>query len=235
MIRQRVLPLTGLPTLALALTMAACGAAADAALETRTFPIEYLDPAIARSLIEPYILSEGAMIQDAVPGTPAISVRERREILDRIAATLDEYDRPTARSVALRFQIIEADGFEATDPEIAEIESVLRELFRFEGYRLVGEAWVLGRGLSEFRQQVDDTGGGTNDLFHLNGSIRDIQVNPDGVGRVSLNVELWHGDHDPFFVAEISVPIGQTVVIGGGKPAARERTLILAVRPEVAP
>ncbi len=232
MIRNRTLPFA----LALASTLApaACGAGSGNELETRTFRIEHLEPSVAQSLIGPYALSEGAVIQVVVGGgARALSVRERKEILDRMQATLAEYDRPLPSSVSLHFQIIEADGYETADPEIAEVEAALRELFRFRGYRSIGEAWVQGRRFGEFRQRVADVRD-TNQSFALHGRLHSVKPAATGRGTVDLDVELAHETGGSFLATQISIPIGQTVVIGSGKPAGRAGTLILAVRPEIA-
>lgn len=83
----------------------------------------------------------------------AVTVRETPDNLDKIARVLAQFDRPTL-SVRLHFQIIQADGAARSDPAIAEVEAALRKLFRFRGYRLVGEAVVGGTEHSEASQEI---------------------------------------------------------------------------------
>src|SRR5215211_109995 len=73
----------------------------------------------------------------------ALTMTASRAKLDQIEELLRRYDvaSPTVR---LRFQIIEADGFSTNDSSIAEVEAALRELFRFQGYRLVADALATG-------------------------------------------------------------------------------------------
>jgi hypothetical protein len=231
MIRHRTL--MGSASLAVAILAAACGAGPGNRLETRTFSLESLSPEAAVSLLEPYILSEGATIRAAPGNVRAITVRERPEILGRIEATLAELDRAAAPAVALHFQIIEAGGFDTADPRIADVEAALRELFRFQGYRLAGEGLLHVRRFGDFNQRVGNVW--TSDMpFYLQGHVRDIRHTGDGGGSVSLDIQIFYGDSDPFFSTKLTVPLGQTFVIGSGKPlSSRHSTYILAVRPEI--
>src|SRR5690625_5166884 len=188
-----------------ALALGGCGAGPAGGLETRTFRLEHVEPGEMASLIEPYILSERGMLQVGAGTTPALTVRERREILHRIGATIPEFDVPQP-TVVLHFAVIEADGFEESDPAIAVVESVLRGLFRFKGYRLDAEA-VLGGRLMEVR------GGAENRSVRL---------------RVTLE-DTWH----TVLSTELEIPIGQTVVLGTGMATVARSTMILTVRPEI--
>ena len=224
MISRRILPVPA--AFAVAILAAACGAGSADRLETRTFRLESLTPAVTVSLLEPYILSEGGTIQAAKGDVPAITVRERPAVLDRIEATLVEFDRMSAPAVALHFQIIEAVPSDTTDPRIADVDAALRELFRFKGYRLVGEALIHGRKFATFDQQV--AGG-----LALRGKVWEIRRSDDGNGYVDIDIRLYQYDNEPFLGTQILVPTGQTFVIGNGIPPFNYRTLILVVRPEI--
>lgn len=214
-----------------AYTLGGCGAGPAGGLETRTFRLEHVEPDEMASLIEPYILSERGILKVGAGMTPALTVRERREILDRIGATIAEFDQPQP-TVTLHFELIEADGFEESDPAIAEVESVLRELFRFKGYRLAKETVVRASTRSEFSQLLGSLPSTTASApLTLAGSIREVR------GRAeNRSVNLTITVQDPWrmvLMTDMEIPIGHTVVLGSGQPSMARSTLIVTVRPEV--
>lgn len=212
------------------LVMAAC--VSEVSLETRTYELKYLDDDVAADLIRPYVYFE----REGATGTMTVTegkltVRETAENLERIEAALAEFDTPKP-GVRLTFQLIEADGFEGTDPEIREVEAALRELFRFEGYRLVGTALVNGMEGSYLRQDVPSDDPGV--VYHLQTGIADVRTDADG-GSIVLQVELEAWDN-ALLVTTVRVRAGQTAVLGSAAmrtEGAEGRTLILAVRPEL--
>jgi hypothetical protein len=136
-----------------------------------------------------------------------------------------------AQSATLRFQIIEADGFTATDPAIADVQKVLSELFRFRGYRLAAEAVIRASG--GFSQQV----------AAVNGQV--YTISGDGAGFVGEGhraagqfyidgLTLWTDETSVVLQTSLTMPVGQTVVVGSAKPSGEAPTLILVVKP-VAP
>jgi hypothetical protein len=201
------------------------------ALETRTFELMYLDDDVASELVAPYVYFDrqgqnGAMT--VVEGK--LTVRETTDNLDRIARVLAEFDTPKP-GVRLRFQLIEADGFDSTDPEIMEVENALRDVFRFEGYQLIGEALINGIAGSWVQQDVPSDDGV---VFRIHAGISSIRTDSEG-GSVQLQVELqaWG---DALLGTSLRVRSGQTAVLGSAALRTGEksdRTLILAVRPEI--
>ena len=195
---------------------------------TRTFELQYLDPGEAIQMVSPYVYAEREGAPGLVTGfTGGITVRETPEALDRIAEVLEQYDRAKP-GVRLRFQIIEADGFTERDARIADVQSALEELFRFEGYRLLTEtplALMEGASSSQILA-VDDR------QFQIEAHLE--QVRGTGArGSVELVVGLAEfGDgYGPSINTTMAVPVGQTVVLGSAK-ARDKATLILTVLPE---
>jgi hypothetical protein len=140
----------------------------------------------------------------------------------------------TPESVLLRFQIIQADGFTETDASIADVSQVLRELFRFRGYRLAAESVVRVTSGAEFRQTTSDSDG-VEYIIEGNAMMR-------GDGRsdsVRLGVQLYRDRARPdgpplvhLIQTALTVPVGQTVVVGSARTAPDMPTIILVVRPE---
>jgi hypothetical protein len=203
----------------------ACGGGPD--LDTRTFELQYLDPDEAIGMVSPYVYSD----REESPGrisafSSGLTVRETSDNLDRIGRVLAEYDRPKP-GVRLIFQLIEADGPGEPDPRIRDVESALRELFRFEGYRLVSEtnmAAMQGTGSS---QQLHD---GTREFF-IAANVHEIRGSSDKAS-VALSVHLGMSNVGEAIQTSMAVPVGQTVVLGSTKPIDQP-TLILTVRPEL--
>jgi hypothetical protein len=216
---------------ALAATATIVACSAEPALETRTFELMYMDDDVAADLIAPYVYFDRDGAKGAMTVTEGkLTVRETADNLERIAGVLAEFDKPKP-GVRLRFQLIEANGFASVDPEISEVESALRDVFRFEGYRLLGEALVNGIEGSWLRQDIPSDDG---EVFHLQTGITDVRTDSEG-GSVGLQVELqaWG---DALLATSLRVRAGQTAVLGSAALRTGEtqgRTLILAVRPEL--
>lgn len=200
------------------------------ALETRTFELQYMEPHEARDLIRPYVWDDRAGAAGTMSAADnTISVRETPDNLDRIAAVLEEFDRPRP-TVRLHFQLIEADGAARGDPAIADVEAELRRLFRYEGYRLVNEAVVGGMEGSHIEQIVGaDTPDETWVILATIGSVRVI----DDSGWVQMEVGVRNPRRGAF-MTRVNARIGQTMVVGNAELMTGGGTLILTVRPEIA-
>lgn len=219
----------GCLTLGLALATGACaGTDRVPETETRTFEVLYLEDWVVESLVAPYVY-EG---REAAPGMASVvegklTVRETAENLRRIEETLTEFDRPKP-VVRLTFQIIEANGSTEVDPRIADVENALRELFRFEGYRLVEEILVHGTEGNDVFQEFD-----SEELGHsaLEARIRNVRIDSSG-GSVQIEMR-FHVAERGSFGTTVRVRAGQTAVLGRTPGAAGSANLILAVRPEL--
>lgn len=197
-------------------------------LDTRTFELKYMRGEEARDIIRPYVFDD----RPKAPGQishqgPLITVRETPDNLDKIARVLAQYDRP-APSVRLHFQIIQADGATRPDPAIAEVEDALRKLFRFRGYRLVGEALASGTEFSESAQQIAGAGG----PYTIVARIGDVSGTADS-GIVRLETFLNIPGVGQALQASVSLRAGQTAVLGNARLNPEGGTVILAVRPEL--
>jgi hypothetical protein len=209
------------------LALVACNAAPT--LETRTFALQHLQPDVAATMIEPYVYDQ----RDGAPGrithtAQTLTVRETADNLDRIAAVLAEYDKPKPW-VRLHFQIIEADGARAADPRIAEVETELRKLFRFTGYRLLTEAVMSGTAQSDVSQAVGEGEG----QFFIEVVIHDVRtVNDTGIVAMQVRLRSLIGLG---LGSQINAREGQTVVLGNTQvgEGPRRSTVILTVRPEL--
>lgn len=216
----------GTLALALGLALPAAGCGGGPELETRTYDLSYLEPAEAAEMVAPYIYGDR-------PGTPGvvshfpggITVRETRDNLDKIDRVLTRFDRAKP-GVRLHFQVIEANGDRQTDPRIADVESALKELFRFRGYRLLAEAQMGALEGSSSTQALRQEGR----EYGIRADVRRIRAGQSGA--VDLSVALFAERFGTVIQTSMSVPAGQTVVLGSAQPYPDQPTLILTVRPE---
>lgn len=220
----------GIVVLALAaLGVVGCGGADRVPeTETRTFEVLYLEDWVVERLVAPYVY-EG---REGAPGTASVvegklTVRETPENLDRIESTLREFDHPKP-VVRLSFQIIEANGDAEVDPAIADVEDALRELFRFEGYRLLDEVLVHGTEGNQVFQEFDSEGLGRAAIEAV---IRNVRTDSSG-GSVQIEIRFVAGDRTQFGTT-VRVRAGQTAVLGRTPTSVGSRNIILAVRPEL--
>jgi type II secretory pathway component GspD/PulD (secretin) len=213
-----------IPVLLISIGLGGC-AASGGGEETRTMTLAHMKPDQAFMLVEPYV--GDAKNVRATERPAALTITAPGAKLDQIEELLRRYDVPSP-GVRLRFQIIEADGFTTNDSAIAEVETALRELFRFRGYRLVAEAFAAGSARSStFHQMV-----GPGDV-HLRLHVDIGQVTAsEGRKAAELHVVL-SGVGGNVLESGVTVPHGQTVVLGTARPFPNMGALILVVRPEI--
>jgi type II secretory pathway component GspD/PulD (secretin) len=209
------------------LCLAACNSAPQ--LDTRTFDVQYLPTDEAVTMIDPYVYVDRPGAPGRVTRTEqTVTVRETPDNLDRIAAVLARYDKPRPW-VRLHFQIIAADGPRAADPRIAEVETELRKLFRYTGYRLMNETVLSGTARSSVSQQVGESPGSA-----IGVDIMDVRTTND-TGIVSMNVE-FRTPEGTGLGSRINAREGQTVVLGNTQMrlgSGERGTIIVTVRPEL--
>ncbi len=196
-------------------------------LDTQTFELQYLELYTAAELVEPYVYVDRPDAAGQVSvARNLITVRETADNLEKIARVLKQYDTPPT-SVQLQFQIIEANGATTTDPAIANVESVLRRLFRFEGYRLSAEAMMGGVEGSRVTQIL-----GSEAQYRIEAVISRIRTVGDS-GVVHVEVMLGADGVGLLFETSVNVRVGQTMVLGSTQRDPASGTIILTVRPEL--
>ena len=197
-------------------------------LDVRTFNLEHRSGYEAAQLVDPYVFGDREGAPGALSATPnAISIRETADNLDKIARVLEEFDQPIP-PLWLRFHLIEADSFQDTDPAIAEVVEELRGLFRFEGYRLLGEALVSVAGGTLDSQDFTQRFLGTEESFSV---MAGVHIQRPGSVRLEP-IQLWQNERDRLLESSVNVSPGQTVVIGGGRAQDGGRAFILTVTAE---
>jgi hypothetical protein len=194
-------------------------------VETRTFRVQHLDEDYVEALLQPYVYTD----RDMAPGTMsvaagAVTIRETRDNLEKIERVLEEFDvAPPA--VRLRYQLIEANGLSGPpDPSIADVVEELRGLFRFQGYRLLGETFVMV-GCCEFSQPFAGL------PWVVTGSWS--RIARAGVVEIAgLSVIAAGASSPPAQYGGVTVAVGQTLVLGNAPSSSDGKTVILTVRAE---
>lgn len=205
-----------------------------------TVPLKHLSAADAVKLLQPFVTTlpfegkvGGAVFP--VPNGTAITIRERVTNYARMLQLLREYDR-SAATVAFTFQLIVADNSGGRDPDIASLDTVLRSVLKYTGYRLIGVG-VMRSGESAYAKETITADG---QKFTLAMSIRDIRTS-GAESSVKLSVSLRrdkgmivNGEEvaEEMLSTGVTVPIGQTVVLGSASLDAK-RAIILTVRPQL--
>ena len=203
-------------------------------LETRTFALHHMDATEAAKLIDLYIYAEreGApgVASATKRGSPAISVRETPDNLDRIAAVLAEFDRPGTSSLALKFQLISPNGSEP-DPQIADVVRELDSFLRFDGYSLESEALVsLIGGAFHQRIRTEETTYDINGVYWPRTKTLEISVRTSRHPKRSGNTTFTpvFSDGRQLFTTEVVIQPGKTLVLG--TVTGDDATAILVVR-----
>jgi hypothetical protein len=210
--------------------------AAASQVTVRTFMLQRLSQQQAADLLAPYTSqAKGEGVFTAGTGVRGVTVRGTRETLTRVDSLLRANDRP-ARALRLRFQLIAAvDSAIARDPAIADVETALRGVFQFRGYRPIAEGVVFTvEGSPLFTVVLK---GGEDDRYEITGSLRGL-VTDAPEPAADLDVTLKRPGVEGAFAGSnvlstrLNAPLGKTVVLGSGAGAGNTRTMILVVRPE---
>lgn len=197
-----------------ALALGACDS--HRGMVVRTYPLHRLSTDDAVTLLTPYV-GEGGYLTGR---SRFVTVRERPAQLDSIAAVLRRYDG-APQTVTLHFQVIEAGDFAGGDSAIARVAAPLRELFRYRGYRLLGEMTVVTLEGGHFLQVQPG--------LRIDGMVREATAaGPDA--RVTLDLDVTGGDGS--VATSVSGPPGKTLIVGSQKKAGGG-AIIAAVTPEV--
>lgn len=201
-------------------------------LEVETFELQRLDASDAAALVSPYVYPD----RDGAPGNlnfheRLLTVRETPRNLERIRAVLSQYDRPAA-NITLHFQLIEADGFQERDEAIAEVETELKGLLRYKGYRLVGEAVVQLREGERAQLTIDRVGGRENEPpFQLATEVSSVQGHGETL-TADVGVALSHPWYEELLDTRVTVGVGKSMVLGTTSAGqVQAEAMILVVRP----
>lgn len=186
-------------------------------MEARTYELVRLKNDEAMALLTPYI-REGGYISGK---DRYITVREKPDRLNMITDLLKKYDGiGEAVDVVMEIQVIQADGVAQRDPAIADVEETLRQMFKYQGYKLVGSTIVRTREDADFGQ--------TTQSFSVSGHVQRVRVTGNDQ-RVAITIVLRTPKGD--LQSTVTATIGKPVVLG---QTTGDGAMILVVRPTIA-
>jgi hypothetical protein len=223
-------------TVAIALPATLAAQESQPQLETRTIQLRNLRATDAARLVSPYVRSARGGVYEA-GDLQAITVVESPQILARIDSLIRENDR-TPAVLVFRFQLITANDTPGRDAAIASIDSTLRGLFRFKGYHLLGEGTTSAGENETFSMTI----AGGEERFALGGDVVAVRAGTNGSARLRVRLAratpgTYEGkpmQSETLLSTGLTVPIGQTIVLGSAAPGGANQALILTVRPEIA-
>jgi hypothetical protein len=212
------------------------GAQDQTPLVTRTIALRYISASDAARLVSPYSRSPQGGVFEA-SGVHAVTITETPAIIARMDSVIRENDRSPA-VLSFRFQLIAAEDSPSADPSIEPIASTLRSLFRYKGYRLLGEGSTTAGEMESFSLTI----AAGEDRFALNGDVLTVQAANPGSVRIRVHLSRVAGGSyqgkpiqtETLLTTGLTVPLTQTVILGSAAPGGADKALILAVRPEIA-
>jgi hypothetical protein len=243
------------------------GAQTPVPLETKTIELKHLKPAEAVNLLRPYLVNAGGMVDMVSENMPIVTIRDIADNIGRMEKVLAKYDHSPA-TIRLVFQLIEAD----TGPRLVatagargleqDLESTLRSVLRFSGYRLLAQGVATSGENSNISQKLAKADEGwyyslmadvgtirlsdatlqSATMTTRNASVGQAVVDTGATGSVHLRVQLWRQAEVKYEGREslqgvistgLDVPIGHTVVLGTAATSKSGVALILTVRPEL--
>lgn len=148
-----------------------------------------------------------------------------------------------ATNLRLTFHLVEADGFDGVDAAIADVVDELRQIFRFNGYRLLDTSVLTGVVLQDETDVVSQV------LVFPDLGALEIEAwisASDAPDTARVHVRLRDTNQDGFvndrrvespeiISVTVNVRDGQTAVLGSGRPEGSEGALILVMSADMNP
>jgi type II secretory pathway component GspD/PulD (secretin) len=200
------------------LVAGACDGERGRGMEIRTYELTRLNMDEALSLLTPYIREEGRLSgKDRL-----LTIREKPDRLKVIEDLLKKYDGGgESVDVVLNIQVIEADGFTAQDTAIADVEQTLRQMFKYRGYKLLGETRLQAREDAVFGQSTP--------MFQIQGRVQRLREQ-NGEKRLPIELRL-EIPNAASIASTVTATIGKPVVLG---QSTKTGAVILVIRPTIA-
>lgn len=201
----------------------------------KTVPLHHLSSMEAVKLLSPYVQTNGGGVFEVSPNVRAVTIRELPKIFAEMMTVLGQYDRDPA-TITLNFQLIAAENSNTRDPGVAALDSLLRGVLKYTGYRLLTTSVASASEGGTVTQTLSADG----ETFTLEVYVSDMRYEGSDAS-VHLNVHLMRNGvpakglaPNQVLATGVTVPMGQTVVLGTSAPDVIPRALILTVRPQLA-
>jgi hypothetical protein len=205
-------------------------------MEVRQYTLQVLSGSEAVSLLAPFVsVEDGGGVWRS--SSTVISVIGTKRTLAVADSVLRSYDHQPV-TLALRFMLIEATDSAVTDARIGEVDGELRSLLKFKGYRRLAEATSM---VAENQNFTSTMSAADRSEFTVDGGVKTVRD-----GRVGIGISLRSGtkgmmmgaptspDTRQLLSTTLTVPLGQTAVLGTAASDMGVAALILTVKPELA-
>jgi hypothetical protein len=205
----------------------------EEAYVVKTLALHHLSNTDAVNLLAPYVIH--GQVFEAGSTIHAVTVRAPAKSFVDVERLLAEYDRSPI-ALTLNFQLIGADDTNTRDATLVGLDSLLRGVLKFSGYRRLSTAVA---NVGEQSSAVQTLAGDQED-YQLRVEVRDVRT--EGAdASVRLKVSLYalvggavRNAGGALFETGVTVPMGNTVVLGTAASHGTEKALILTVRPQIA-
>ncbi len=213
-------PLLGVAVALLLAGGVGAAAQSEPALLVHAYTLRHQPAAEALELVHPLLSRRGSV--QLQPGGNTLVVRDETAVVERVAELLREFDHPTQR-LAIRIQVVRAGGGgegEALAPELAKR---LRELLRYDSYRVMAAADLEAR---EGELASYELGEEYRIAFQLGTLMSEgrLKLHDFEVTRSSGNEERRRLLH-----TQVNLRLGRPMILGLAKDESSRRALLLVL------
>lgn len=214
--------------------LAAMTAATGLALDTpqsqvdelfgRAFVLRNRSAGETLALIYPLLSDRGTVFIEA--GENVLTIRDREEILDQIAARIAEIDRPVGR-VDLEFQIVNAGLGKSKDLTNsglpAELMVRLGQLLRYRSFRLLAERKIAAENREEVQLKV---GLNYHVRFRLQVEFPEKRVRLEGFRLNKIGPKV---QSKPLIHTHLDLRLGKPMILGLAKTESSPEALVVVI------
>ena len=200
------------------------GGKADEPYVVKTLALHHLSNADAVKLLMPY--SKYGQVFEVGPSIHAVTVRAPTSSIAEMERLLAEYDRSPI-TLTLSFQLIGADETNTRDASLVGLDSLLRGVLKFSGYKLLSTAVANVGERSYATQRL----AGDQEDYQLTVELTDVRTEgAEASAHLKVTLATLSRTASALFETGVTVPMGNTVVLGTAASHGTEKALILTVR-----
>ena len=211
------------PLRGVAVALALAGGVASGAqpeLRVHAYTLRHQPAAEALALVHP-LLSEHGSVQ-LQPGGNTLVVRDEAAVVERVAALLREFDHP-AQKLAIRIQVVRAGDGGDGEKLGAELARRLRELLRYDSYRVMSMADLEAR---EGERVTYELGAEYRIVFQLGTLMSGERIKLHDF-EVTRRVEV--GSRRRLLRTQVNLRLGRPMILGLTKDESSPRALLLVL------
>ncbi len=190
------------------------------ALVVHAYTLRHQPAAEALALVHPLLCDRGSV--QLQPGGNTLVVRDTPAVVERVARLLRDFDHPP-QQLAMRIQVVRAgdDGEGDTlEPELAER---LRELLRYDSYRVVATAELEAR---EGERVGYELGEEYRIVFQLGTLMSGEKIKLQGF---EVTRQVADGEPRQLLRTQVNLRLGRPMILGLAKDESSRRALLLVL------